>query len=753
MAIALRSGRRLKHGLVLTCCALMAAMWGAGAFLIQADHERTELEGLQRASGAAKAYDAFVDRHLSQIDLILTLLAEQQSLQELQRDLERLSKKANFQEAGIRSLYLTDALGAVIASSAKPAKGERGGTAADRGYFQVHQSNSMTGLYVGAPSVGRYSGQWRVHISRARLDANGAFTGVVVAAVDPSDFTTYYSEAQLGKQGIVALTGSDGVVRVSRKGKEFTFGDTVQGSALAQAVAARDEGVFATDSTFDGVPRLVAFKGNRFSGLFVTVALAQEEVLAPFYERRKAVLLAFAIASALLLAAFAPVLLTARQLDRSRREAALSSELFTAASDAQLDAFLIFEAVRDPQGELIDFVCKHANHRACRWLRRAGLDLLGRPLSVVLGAERASPWFTEFCQIVATRKAQVAELDLGTDHDGRIRVTRHMVPVGDGVAVNLRDITTTHRREAELAASNQAVVRSEKLLRGLSNAVPILLVHFDTQLRVTFANGTCERWFGQAWAQAEGKHIRELWGESLYTSRLDYLDRALHGEALEFVSERETVVGTKAFQNSYVPDLNEDGSVAGVYAVSADITELKKSEEMLGTLARTDSLTGLHNRRYFTEQLPLVLSRARRNERGVGLLFIDVDRFKAVNDTQGHAAGDAVLQEVSNRLRACVRKHDTVARFAGDEFVVLLEDLESEATAILVARKISSSMERRIAVDATTELDVTLSIGVAYDSGEDTTADALLARADSALYVVKSQGRNGYSISASGPTA
>lgn len=750
MASTLRSGRRLRHGLVLMCCVLMAAMWGAGAYLIHTDHERTELEGMQRAKGAAEAYEAFVDRHLSQIDLILTLLAEQQSLPALRHDLERLSTKAKFQEAGVRSFYLTDAEGSVIASSTLPVKGESGGTAADRPYFQAHRDNPKSELYVGAPAVGRYSGQWRVHVSRARRDANGAFAGVVVAAVDPTDFTTYYSEDQLGKRGVLALIGRDGIVRVWRKGGEFKFGNTVQGSGLADAAAASNVGVFATSNTFDRVQRIVAFKGNAISGLFVTAALAQDEVLAPFYERRTAVLVAFSVASVLLLAAFVPVFLTARRLDRSRREAARSSELFTAASDAQLDAFLIFEAVRGPNGELTDFVCKHANHRASRWLRRAGIDLLGRPLSVVLGAERASPWFAEFCQVVATRKAQVADLDLGTDHDGRIRVTRHLVPVGDGVAINLRDITVAHRREAELAASNLAVARSEKLLRGLTDAVPILLVHFDTALRITFANGTCTRWFGPAWKQAEGKHVRELWGEELYTSRLGYLDRALRGESIEFVSERETVIGTKVFQNSYVPDLNEDGSVAGVYAVSADITELKRTEAMLGTLAHTDSLTGLHNRRYFTEQLPMVLSRAKRNEKGVGLLFIDVDRFKAVNDTHGHAAGDAVLKEVASRLRACVRKHDTVARFAGDEFVVLLEGLESEETTAFVARKIASSMSQPIVVDAQTRLAVTLSIGAAYDPDGGSSAEGLLARADQALYVVKSQGRNGYSVSAYG---
>ncbi len=728
------------------CTVLMAAVWALGAYLIHQDHKRTQQEAMHRVSGAAEVYEAFVDRHLAQVKLMLTLLAEHKSPAELQRELELLAPKGAFVDAGVRSLYVTDATGELIASSAQLASGEGSSAVTDRPYFQAHRDNPTQGLYVGAPIIGRYSKEWRVHVSSARRDSVGRFAGVAVAAIDPKDFTSFFAEDHLGRSGVLGVTGRDWVARAWRKGDVFDFGRSVQGSKLARHALLKDSGAYETESAIDGVPRYVAFKTNRLTGLIVTAALDRNEALSPFYARRTAVLMAFGLASVLLLIAFIPVLLTARQLDVSCRAAARSSELFAAASNAQLDAFFIFEACRGEAGELTDFVCQHANQRGVRWLERNGLNMLDRTLTEVLGARGASPWISAFCRVVTNHKSQVSEFELGTAQDGSIRVTRHIVPVGDGVAVNLRDVTAAYRQKAALAASNEIIAANERLLRGLTETVPILLAHFDKNLVLTFANGTCVRWLGSDWVRAEGKHVREIWGEELYASRVQYLDKALGGELVEFVSEREIANGTRVFKNNYVPDVDETGQVDGIYAVSVDVTELKRTEEKLAAMAHTDSLTGLYNRRYFSDRIPEMLSRARRNERGIGILFADVDRFKGVNDQYGHAVGDAILMEVAKRLQACVRRHDTVVRFAGDEFVVVLEDLASDETLTLVARKIVGLMGEPIAVSEQQSIQVTVSIGVSFDRRAECTAEALLAEADGALYVVKTKGRNGYEI-------
>jgi diguanylate cyclase (GGDEF)-like protein len=173
------------------------------------------------------------------------------------------------------------------------------------------------------------------------------------------------------------------------------------------------------------------------------------------------------------------------------------------------------------------------------------------------------------------------------------------------------------------------------------------------------------------------------------------------------------------------------------------VTELREAEARMAVLATTDPLTGLPNRRMLVEQLDLALGRARRLGTAVALLSVDLDRFKEVNDTLGHAFGDDVLAEVAKRLRAGARVSDVVARMGGDEFVVLLSDLPIEE-----AQEIASGVRQRIFDElghvvpvGPIEVRVPASVGIALFPLEAPDADALLALADSAMYTRKREAR------------
>jgi len=196
----------------------------------------------------------------------------------------------------------------------------------------------------------------------------------------------------------------------------------------------------------------------------------------------------------------------------------------------------------------------------------------------------------------------------------------------------------------------------------------------------------------------------------------------------------------------YLPDKRPDGSVAGVYALSTDITARKAAERQLHELARVDTLTGLPNRRRFLEKLDEAMARSPRAQRPMALMYLDIDHFKSINDTRGHGVGDAVLQEFAQRLRAAVRVTDTVARLAGDEFVIIIEGLNAREEASLVAAKIVAGMSAPMAVEGG-DLQVTTSIGVAAVGPDMRSADELLAQADAALYAAKRAGRNTFSVS------
>jgi len=188
-----------------------------------------------------------------------------------------------------------------------------------------------------------------------------------------------------------------------------------------------------------------------------------------------------------------------------------------------------------------------------------------------------------------------------------------------------------------------------------------------------------------------------------------------------------------------------DGQVMGGVESFEDITERKKAEEMLNSMAYYDSLTGLSNRILFNDRLGLALAQARRTKEMLAVLYIDLDNFKAINDTLGHAVGDRLLQLVGRRLKDCLRDGDTIARLGGDEFVVLLPQIRCAEDATVVATKLLESFGLPFDLD-NNELFITTSIGISlypYD-GDDT--ETMLKNADTALYRAKEHGKNNYQL-------
>jgi diguanylate cyclase (GGDEF)-like protein len=175
----------------------------------------------------------------------------------------------------------------------------------------------------------------------------------------------------------------------------------------------------------------------------------------------------------------------------------------------------------------------------------------------------------------------------------------------------------------------------------------------------------------------------------------------------------------------------------------------ERAEQDLHRLATTDALTGINNRRMFDDYFPRALARADRSGQQVGMAFLDIDHFKAINDLHGHAAGDAVLVEFARRLTQAVRYTDTVARLAGDEFVIVFEQLPSGAEMSLLGSKIVDAMRTPFVI-GNTSLMVTTSVGIALTTEHPVSADDVMRAADQALYGVKAAGRNGFAVNCVG---
>jgi diguanylate cyclase (GGDEF)-like protein len=195
------------------------------------------------------------------------------------------------------------------------------------------------------------------------------------------------------------------------------------------------------------------------------------------------------------------------------------------------------------------------------------------------------------------------------------------------------------------------------------------------------------------------------------------------------------------------------GGVAGIVVLVTDVSAMKTVERELQHIARLDTLTQLPNRRQLDETLAQTLQSLPRRNGHAALLFLDIDLFKSINDTHGHAAGDAVLVEFAARLTAAVRSSDTVARLGGDELVVLVEGLTNElAEATLIAEKIRTQLRRPMAIGEL-EVVVTSSIGIALINEPDLSPSAVMERADQALYQAKHAGRNTFAVFDAGMAA
>jgi diguanylate cyclase (GGDEF)-like protein/PAS domain S-box-containing protein len=298
----------------------------------------------------------------------------------------------------------------------------------------------------------------------------------------------------------------------------------------------------------------------------------------------------------------------------------------------------------------------------------------------------------------------------------------------------------------ELAKSRARVIESEERLRTIADNVPAMIAYLDTGLRYRFVNQRYQEWFGVRSASMLGKTVLEAMGEAFFAARSAALERCLdgHASALEFEEERRgrrRVIGT-----TYLPHLR-DGMVRGIYVLSTDATSAREYERQLHALAHSDQLTGLPNRRSYEERLAQAIARARRSATPMALAYLDVDHFRQLNESLGHAAGDAVLREFGQRLSASVRSTDTVARLASDEFVVVLEQVGSARECGRIADKLLEALRADFTVNGRAH-QVRASIGIAWSAHPEQAA--LGHAADEALVQAKRAGRDTASVLVAG---
>lgn len=303
--------------------------------------------------------------------------------------------------------------------------------------------------------------------------------------------------------------------------------------------------------------------------------------------------------------------------------------------------------------------------------------------------------------------------------------------------------------EGHVSERTLELSESEERYRALYEEAPVAYFSVDIDGIVRSANRGTSELLGYAMSELVGRPVADLYavgrsgnGDGATIPKQSLRDG--HDVSRDEVEMRHATGTTVWVSLSTGTVRNPDGAVTGSRSTALDISERKRAEDALTHHAFHDALTDLPNRALFRDRLEHALERRVRHSREVGVLFLDLDNFKAVNDGLGHAAGDTLLIEVGRRLRACTRLEDTVARLGGDEFAVLIEEVTGTTEAVAAAQRILSALRPPVRLDGR-EIVVPASIGIAVSAG-DADAGILLRNSDVAMYAAKALGKNRHEL-------
>ncbi|PCI41399.1 MAG: response regulator [Rhodospirillaceae bacterium] len=402
-------------------------------------------------------------------------------------------------------------------------------------------------------------------------------------------------------------------------------------------------------------------------------------------------------------------------------------------------------------GAISNLVCVVKDGRIA-YINTAGMNMLGaQDGDDVIGHPLADFVHADYAELIALGIEVFAEEDAGvplklkplksSSIDVHMRVRLLEAGEGETYMVECRDISSF------IKASQEAREREQRLA-GVLGTVMDAIITIDADGLMQTVNTRTESMFGYEKKDMLGHHINMLLPteyrehhENCVADSYKVDKKSTYGVAMEM--EGQTSQGLLFHTELSVTELHEGRRRLFTWVIR-DITDRKKALAELEHMAHHDTLTGLPNRNLFNDLMKRAIQRCTRTEQLLAVMFVDLDKFKPVNDDLGHDAGDAVLKAVAQRMASHVRSSDTVARIGGDEFVAILENIDHAESAAIVAQKIITSLTEPVEVDGGLKAQIGASIGISIFPDDGTTADALIKGADQAMYAVKAAGRNNF---------
>ncbi len=729
-------------GVVTPCLIIVAALWAALIFYGSQSEKLAIKQGRSDASNLTMALRENVRGTISAIDQLMIAIIEENN--ESGQDFHIpawVEKSSLVNKVGVQVGIIGPDGVAVVSSLGLAGRLDL----SDRPHFRYHLDPSAAQPYISAPVLDRISGKWSIQVTRRIARRDGSFGGVIVVSIDPHYFSKFFYDLDVGQYGVIDLVGLDGIVRARRShDTQDPAGQDLSRTSLFVQLRSSNAGTEIVHSKLDGLTRVYGYSVVPEYPLVVTVGLATDDLLAGVNQQRKLYFIGGGILTVVI--AILGWFLAGEITRRRERELAAHAEEKTREQKVLLDTALNNMSqgllMFDSHGRMV------VSNRRYVDLYELSADAVqpGCTLNDLLRQRKEKSSFTgnieQYCADIHAAIAQKKTRSLITQlPNGRsIRIINHPLETGGWVATH-EDISEQRRAEQELDDT-------KKFLNSIIENIPIAIVVKDAKTRkFVLVNRAFEEMLDLPRSKLLGLTLFEIYS-ARYAALVDEADNEcmLNAAGTNYHElELETPnrgLRIHATNRIVMRDHNDDPKYLVV--VIEDITDRKKSEQQIAFMAHHDALTGLANRAALTQKIEEAAGRQRRFGDPFGILVLDLDRFKYVNDTLGHPAGDALLREVAIRLKASLRETDVLARLGGDEFAIIQgRETDQLQAASTLAGRIIEIIAKPFCIDGT-DVHIAASIGIALAPDHATDADSLLKMADMALYGAKSAGRNGY---------
>jgi diguanylate cyclase (GGDEF)-like protein/PAS domain S-box-containing protein len=417
---------------------------------------------------------------------------------------------------------------------------------------------------------------------------------------------------------------------------------------------------------------------------------------------------------------------------------------------ALLDTFPFIVWMKDQEGRFLA-----TNHKFVEIVGANSFkDLIGKTDFDFFPVEMAQGYVDDDNEILKTGIAQSVTEQIKKDSGEVYWAETYKSPVrlNDEVIGTVgfaRDITERLRLQSEIAKQNKAY-------QSLVHSLPMVVIRYDRDGRRIFANSQCEYMFDIDVSTAMHKTPAEAWspyvvnmtGQGFMAELMDAMQSDIH-KKFELHSIYQDIM--VVHQVRIVPEYDETREICGALTIATDITELAEYRRKVENMAYHDALTGLPNRALFVQKLTAAIAHAKSDNSAFALMMLDLDQFKSINDTMGHAVGDKLLVVVADRISDVLGGEYLCARLGGDEFIIVVDQLSNRAQVERLSNTLLSQLMQVYVIDGV-EYFISASIGIAYYPYDSEDESDLLKYADSAMYYAKKNGRNRYHVYSSNLT-